>query len=77
MEAFKHDLANLFSQLGLPNSQKEIDSFVQAHSIKNIALYDANFWNEFQKSFLKEELLNDSDWSPVIDELTALLSSKK
>ena len=29
------------------------------------------------RSFLKEELLNDSDWSPVIDELTALLSSKK
>ena len=77
MEAFKHDLTNLFSQLGLPNSQKEIDSFVQSHSIKNIAIYDASFWNDFQKSFLKEELLNDSDWSSVIDELTALLSNEK
>lgn len=69
-----HDLASLFSQLGLGNSQEEIDEFVQQHQLPDgIAIDEADFWNEGQRSFLREAFTEDADWIPVVDELAAML----
>ena len=75
METFEHTLTNLFAQLGLPNSDKDIDAFIQTHCPieKNILLEKAEFWNSNQSSFLKEALLDDSDWAEAIDQLDVRL----
>lgn len=39
-----------------------------------LALYRAPFWTPAQRSFLKEEIIDDADWAGVIDELNARLS---
>jgi hypothetical protein len=31
------------------------------------------FWTEAQRSFLKEEIIEDADWAAVIDELNGRL----
>jgi len=75
METFEHTLTNLFAQLGLPNSDKDIDVFIQTHRPikKNILLEKAEFWNSNQSSFLKEALSDDSDWAEAIDQLDVRL----
>ncbi|MGP1716560.1 MAG: DUF2789 domain-containing protein [Methylophilus sp.] len=75
MEASLHTLNNLFAQLGLPNSDEEIDSFIQTHShlAGYISLADATYWTPAQAAFLREEILKDADWAEVIDQLNARL----
>lgn len=45
MEASLHTLNNLFAQLGLANSDTEIDNFIKTHShlAGNISLADAAY----------------------------------
>lgn len=74
MDTTPQDLSHLFEQLGLDSSEKGIESFIGSHSIpKNVHLFQADFWNDSQKSFLKEALEEDAQWSEVIDHLDALL----
>ena len=75
METFEHTLNNLFAQLGLPDMDKDIDAFIQAHRPipKNISLEEAEFWNTSQSQFLKEALSDDSDWAEAIDQLDVRL----
>lgn len=75
METSHHNLDQLFSQLGLPAGQAEIDAFIASHRplAGDVALHDAPFWTEGQKDFLREEILEDADWAPSIDALNALL----
>lgn len=75
MEANLHTLSNLFAQLGLASSPPEIDAFIAAHRPlpNGVALYRAAFWNDAQRDFLKQEIIDDADWSGVIDELNARL----
>lgn len=74
MDTSKHDLAGLFSQLGLDNSVDSINQFIQQHSIDpDIQIYEADFWNESQSSFIYDALEQDADWSEVIDQLDVLL----
>jgi hypothetical protein len=70
-----HSLSGLFAQLGLPNSQKDIDSFIDKHRPIPQAepLSKADFWNESQASFLREAILANADWAEVVDELNLLL----
>ncbi len=69
----------LFAQLGLANAQADIDAFVQAHSPlpDDVKLSDADFWTAQQAKLLKDELREDADWAPVVDELNVLLHSVK
>lgn len=71
MEAPRHDMSDLFSQLGLPTEPGEIELFIAAHSPLPAAvrLADAPFWAPTQAAFLRESLLVDADWSDVIDTL--------
>lgn len=75
METFTHDLSHLFGQLGLSDKQSEIEKFIAAHKLSsfNGTLPEAPFWNSAQARFLKEGVVEDSDWAEAIDQLDALL----
>lgn len=76
MDANRHTMSNLFAQLGLPADPAGIENFIAAHRPldKGVALYRAPFWSASQRSFLKEEIIDDADWAGVIDELNSSLS---
>jgi hypothetical protein len=77
MQAPVHDLPALFKQLGLPHDPASISAFVSTHSplpaARNLA--DASFWSPAQAALLREEILEDADWAPVVDQLNVLLHS--
>ena len=75
MEAPMHDLPALFAQLGLADSEKEIDNFIRSHSPlePKILLHQAPFWTESQSLFLKESVEADADWVDVVNHLDTLL----
>ena len=70
-----HPLKELFEQLGLPSSCQSIDEFIARHAPLNQStiLEEAEFWNQNQRSFLHDELLNDADWVEAIDLLNSQL----
>ncbi len=72
-----HPLTELFQQLGLGSSGREIEEFIRSHAplAGDIALPDACFWNASQSSFLREALIADDDWCEIIDALDASLRS--
>ncbi|WP_312018334.1 DUF2789 domain-containing protein [Shewanella surugensis] len=70
-------LTHLFDQLGLMSSTKEIERFIDSHTLEdNIRLYQADFWSLSQKNFLKESLEEDAQWSGATDCLDTLLRKK-
>lgn len=75
MHAQQHTMSNLFAQLGLPTEEAAVENFIAKHRpLENgIALYRAPFWSAAQRDFLKEEIIEDADWSAVIDELNGRL----
>jgi len=75
MDRSNHNMAGLFSQLGLKNSDDEIENFIVTHRgiPVNQALADADFWSTAQAQFLQEAIQLDSDWSEVVDSLDTLL----
>ena len=38
-----------------------------------LQLADAFFWTKSQADFLREDILDDSDWAEVVDQLDVLL----
>ncbi|MBS1228336.1 MAG: hypothetical protein H6R17_1613 [Proteobacteria bacterium] len=75
MDTQQHSMADLFAQLGLPATPAEIEEFIRTHGplANQLALYRAPFWSDSQRCFLKEEIIEDADWSAVIDELNSRL----
>lgn len=75
METAFHPLKDLFDQLGLHSNDQAIAEFIALHSPldASISLSDAPFWNVNQQAFLKDELLNDANWSAAIDLLDTQL----
>jgi outer membrane receptor for monomeric catechols len=74
MDTTKHDINTLFAQLGLPNTESQIDTFIASHELEDTTLLqNAIFWDEAQRHFLAESLAEDGDWSEVIDELDVRL----
>lgn len=75
MDTSHHSLSALFDQLGLPSGKGEIERFVANHRLAlGQALPDAPFWNKAQSAFLRDALLDDSDWAEEADELAVMLS---
>ena len=68
-------LKDLFGQLGLPNNQQEMDTFVEEHKglEQKIRIEDAPFWTVSQAYFLRTSLQEDAEWAELIDQLSALL----
>lgn len=68
------ELPELFSQLGLANSDLAIARFIKAHPLpESVRLTDADFWTDTQRQFLRESWHQDSDWCVAVDKLDALL----
>lgn len=75
MVNFEHTMSDLFAQLGLPDSDSEIDEFIHLHRpmADNLTLEAASFWNNGQSQFIHEALDDDSDWSELVDQLNSRL----
>ncbi|MBT9496054.1 MULTISPECIES: DUF2789 domain-containing protein [Zoogloea] len=78
MESHTHSIANLFAQLGLPNDEEAINTFIGTHAPlpHDVQLTNASFWTPAQATFLKTEIAEDADWSAVIDTLDVQLRAK-
>lgn len=74
MDTTPQDLSHLFDQLGIDSSEENIDKFIADNQIpKNVLISQAGFWSESQKSFLREAIDEDAQWSELIDHLDALI----
>ncbi|MBA1274223.1 DUF2789 domain-containing protein [Stutzerimonas azotifigens] len=75
MELPNKDLGTLFEQLGLPSDPDSIDAFIAQHYPlpDDVKVSEAPFLNESQRAFLKDELLEDAEWAPIVDELNVRL----
>lgn len=70
----EYTMNELFAQLGLDNSDEAIIQFIKTHQLDdNTTLFDAPFWSEQQRMFIKEEWRRDAMWSLAIDELNERL----
>lgn len=78
MDAFYHRFSELFQQLGLSRDPAEIRTFIERHAplAPDIRLEDAVFWTPAQSALLREKLLDDADWSEVVDQLSLALRRK-
>ena len=67
-------MTNLFLQLGLDASEQGIAQFIKSHQLDTeVALGDAPFWTDAQRSFLVEQLKADALWAEVVDQLNEAL----
>ncbi len=72
-----HRMSELFKQLGLPNTDAQIQRFLAEHRPlpAKCLLADAGFWTDSQANFLREAVAQDSDWSVIVDQLSQALRS--
>jgi len=70
-----HHFNDLFAQLGLPSDEPGIRQFIAAHTplAADVKLPQAPFWTPAQAAFLREALLQDSDWAELVDQLSESL----
>jgi hypothetical protein len=75
MDTRRHDLHDLFLQLGLPTVCDEIDAFLVRHRPlpPQTELAAAPFWSPAQVAFLREEMAWDADWAELVDQLNLML----
>ena len=75
MQDAHHHFSELFAQLGLPDDPNGIAQFLAQHRplAGEVRLPDAPFWSPAQAAFLKEALLQDSDWAELADQLSEAL----
>jgi Protein of unknown function (DUF2789) len=75
MDTPMHRFKDLFAQLGLPADELGINHFLNTHAPlpENIRLADAPFWKPTQAAFLREAILQDSDWVELVDQLSIAL----
>lgn len=79
MENAHHHFSELFAQLGLPSDPQGIAGFIQQHAplAGEVALPEAPFWTPAQAAFLREALLQDSNWAEVADQLSEALRGRE
>lgn len=67
--------SELFAQLGLPSNPVAIGHFLTVHNsmADGYRLPDAPYWTPSQALFLRESLLQDSDWAVLVDQLSKAL----
>lgn len=75
MEMHQHGMAELFEQLGLGSSAKEMKDFVNSHRQKRdtTPIYEASFWTASQSAFLRQAIEQDADWAELVDQLDVML----
>ena len=74
-----HHFSDLFAQLGLPNDDLAIQHFLASHAplSPDFRLPEAPFWTPAQADFLREAILQDSDWVEMVDQLSVALQEVK
>jgi hypothetical protein len=74
-----HFFSDLFAQLGLPNDELAIKHFIASHVPLHgdFRLHEAPFWSPTQAAFLREAILQDSDWVEMVDQLSVALREVK
>jgi Protein of unknown function (DUF2789) len=74
-----HQFSDLFAQLGLPNDELGIKHFIASHAPLHgdFRLPEAPFWTPAQAAFLREAILQDSDWVEMVDRLSVALREVK
>ncbi len=79
MELPNPDMATLFAQLGLDNDPASIDAFIAEHYPlpDEVKVSEAPFWSASQRALLKDEIMGDADWAPIVDELNVRLHVNK
>ncbi|REH39130.1 uncharacterized protein DUF2789 [Paraperlucidibaca baekdonensis] len=77
MQSVHHSMSELFKQLGLPDSDAQIQQFIATHRpiADTCPLPEAVCWSDSQASFLREAVALDSDWAVVVDQLSQALRS--
>ncbi len=74
MEMKTPEMSDLFSQLGLEESEEAIARFIKSHQLpSDVRLSDAPFWSAGQRQFLLEQFTADAAWVVVVDELNQAL----
>ena len=75
MDKSNHHFSELFAQLGLPCDAPGIQQFIATHAPlpAQLRLAEAPFWVPAQATFLREALLQDSDWAELADQLSNAL----
>ena len=75
MNKHMHHFKDLFAQLGLPTDESGIEHFIAAHAPvpDHLRLAEAPFWTPAQAAFLREAILQDSDWVDLVDQLSIAL----
>jgi hypothetical protein len=75
MELIDMSMNTLFAQLGEASDDVGIARFIALHGSLDggMQLHEASFWSASQASFLREALLLDAAWAPVVDALNATL----
>ncbi len=75
MPTTQHHFSDLFAQLGLPDDEQSIANFLIVHTTKekDFRLPDLPFWTPSQAAFLKESLVQDSEWTGLVDQLSSAL----
>ncbi|MDZ4297929.1 MAG: DUF2789 domain-containing protein [Moraxellaceae bacterium] len=75
MDTNLHTFSELFDQLGLPSDADSIERFIGKHRPlpDDIFLVNAPFWSAGQRNFLREVMVQDSDWVGLVDQLNAQL----
>ena len=69
-------MTNLFLQLGLDASEQGIAQFIKSHQLPTeVALGDAPYWSDAQRTFLVEQLKADAPWAMVVDQFSEALHS--
>ena len=70
-----HRFSDLFAQLGLPNDELAIKHFLTNHAPLHgdLRLHEAPFWSPAQAAFLREAILQNSDWVQTVDQMSAAL----
>lgn len=78
METERHNINELFQQLGLPDDDNAIERFISEHELpRSQRLTEANFWNEAQAEFLRSAIDEDADWAEIVDELDTRLHIRR
>ena len=79
MDTQHRNLQTLFEQLGLDGDEASIEAFIADHYplADDIKLSEAPFWSPGQAAFLKEEIVEDAEWAPVVDELNVRLHANQ
>jgi hypothetical protein len=71
MEKYHTTMSDLFEQLGLAGSDEGIVNFISQNKglRQGVHIEEADFWTRPQAEFIKNALLEDAEWSELIDQL--------